>query len=173
MESQEMMSKPHCDDGTMLSNWPFLEWSRYIDDAAEQTGRPLRIANKLKGWYEAAGFVDVQEKMLKIPMNPWPKDRHLKNLGRMQEQNIVSGLGGLSMAYFSRVLGWSKNEIEVYLVDVRRSISDRDVHAYHKVFVVWGRKPFDHEVKGKQAEPPSSEFTFQAPGPSTRPAVTM
>lgn len=173
MESQEMMSKPHCDDGTMPFDWPFLEWSRLIDRAAEQSGRPLRIANRLKGWYEAAGFVDVQEKLMKIPMNPWPKDRHLKKLGRMQEDNIVSGLGGLSMAYFSRVLGWSKNEIEVYLVDVRKSISDRNVHAYHKVFVVWGRKPFDHEVKGTQAEPPVSEFTFEAPGPSAGNAATM
>jgi cytochrome c556 len=35
---------------------------------------------------------------------------------------------------------------KVYLVNVRRAISDRKVHAYHRVFVVWGRKPFDDEV---------------------------
>jgi cytochrome c556 len=35
---------------------------------------------------------------------------------------------------------------KVYLVNVRRAISDRKVHAYHRVFVVWGRKPFDGEV---------------------------
>ena len=40
----------------------------------------------------------------------------------------------------------STNLKQVYLVNVRRAISDRKVHAYHRVFVVWGRKPFDGEV---------------------------
>jgi hypothetical protein len=35
---------------------------------------------------------------------------------------------------------------KVYLVNVRRAISDRKVHAYHRVFVVWGRKPLDGEI---------------------------
>lgn len=160
MESQEVMPTPYCDDGTMAPDWPFMEWIQYLDEAAMGAGRPLRIANKLKRWYEAAGFVDVEEKVFKLPINPWPQDKHLKTLGRMHEDNLLAGLGGLSMGHFSRVLGWSKNEIEVYLVNVRKSISDRSVHAYHKVFVVWGRKPFDHELKGNEQKVSS---TCEAP----------
>ena len=33
-ESQEIMSTPCCDDGTVPEDWPFLEWTRYSDDAA-------------------------------------------------------------------------------------------------------------------------------------------
>lgn len=150
MESQEVMPTPYCDDGTMAPDWPFRDWIKTLDEAAIGAGRPLRIANKMKRWYEAAGFVDVQEKVLILPINPWPQDKHLKTLGRMHEDNLLAGLGGLSMGHFSRVLGWSKNEIEVYLVNVRKSVSDRSVHAYHRVFVVWGRKPFEYELKGKE-----------------------
>jgi hypothetical protein len=38
---------------------------------------------------------------------------------------------------------------QVYLVNVRRSCSDRRVHAYHKLYVVWGRKPTAEEVETK------------------------
>ena len=113
MESQEIMSTPYCDDGTMPSDWPFLEWTKFGDDAAMEAGRPMRIANKLKRWYIQAGFVDVQEKVFKLPMNPWPRDKHLKALGRMSEDNWHAGLGAFSMGHFSRVLNWSKTEIEV------------------------------------------------------------
>ena len=117
MESQEIYSTPYCDDGTMPVDWPFLEWTRFSDKAAMDADRPLRIANKMKRWYEEAGFVDVQERVFKLPMNPWPKDKHLKTLGRMSEDNWLAGLGAFSMGPFSRILDWSKNEIEVRLPD--------------------------------------------------------
>lgn len=173
MESQEILSTPDCDDGTMPEDWVFLEWTRYSDSASMGADRPMRIAHKLKRWYEAAGFVDVQEKVFKLPMNSWPRDKHLKDLGRMQEGNWLAALGALSMGHFSRMLGWSKNEIEVYLVNVRKAISDRNVHAYHKVFVVWGRKPFPHEMEKKEEEKaPAAETSVEAPKSNDEPAAT-
>jgi ubiquinone/menaquinone biosynthesis C-methylase UbiE len=141
MESQEFMLTPYCDDGTMPHDWPFGEWTKYVEQAAVEGDKPLKIANKLKRWYEEVGFVDVQEKIFKLPLGMWPRDPHLKELGRMWEDNCLAGLQGFSLAYFSRMLGWSKTEIEVYLVNVRKSISDRNAHVYHRVYVVWGRKP--------------------------------
>ncbi|KZF24377.1 S-adenosyl-L-methionine-dependent methyltransferase [Xylona heveae TC161] len=143
LESQEIMSKVYCDDGTMPDTWPFVTWSRDLDDAAIRNDRPIRIANKLKRWYEEAGFVDVHEEVFKVAANPWPKDEHMKRLGRLSMRNILEGLQGLSMATFHRALGWTKEEVEVYLVEVRKALQDRSVHAYHKIFVVWGRKPED------------------------------
>jgi ubiquinone/menaquinone biosynthesis C-methylase UbiE len=113
MESQEIMPIPYCDDGTMPNDWPYLDWFRYSDQAAMEFDKPLRIGNKLKRWYEAAGFVDVHEKVLKLPMNPWPKDKHLKTLGSMSEENWLAGLQGFTVGPFSRILNWSKTEIEV------------------------------------------------------------
>jgi hypothetical protein len=113
MESQEMMWMPFCDDGTMPADWPFLQWANLGERAAITGNRPLNIADKLKTWYEEAGFVDVQEKIFKLPVNQWPQDRHMKALGTMSEDNWLSGLSGFTMAHFTRTLNWSKNEIEV------------------------------------------------------------
>ncbi|KAH6674243.1 putative Trans-aconitate 2-methyltransferase [Halenospora varia] len=113
MESQEIMSTLYCDDGTMPDHFPFLQWNRDLDEAAMAAGRPMRIANKMKRWYKEAGFVDVEEKTFKLPINTWPRDRHLKYIGQMQEDNWLSGLGGITMGLFSRMFSWSKTEIEV------------------------------------------------------------
>lgn len=50
MESQEAMSIPYCDDGTMPADWPFLTWFSHLDDAATKAERPIQIANKFKRW---------------------------------------------------------------------------------------------------------------------------
>lgn len=146
MESQEYMPTVYCDDGTMDSSYAFAEWTATQDKAAMILGRPLRIANKLKRWYEQAGFVDVHEEIYKLPVNSWPKDPQFKMLGRFTESNWLDGLQAFSLQMFQKGLGWTKDEIEVYLVHVRKAISDRNVHAYHKIYVVWGRKPEEGEA---------------------------
>lgn len=34
MESHDVMHPPFCDDGSMPDDWPFKEWSQYIEDAS-------------------------------------------------------------------------------------------------------------------------------------------
>ncbi|KAF4630891.1 hypothetical protein G7Y89_g7243 [Cudoniella acicularis] len=131
MESLECMHPPYCDDGTMPDDWPFKEWTKTMDEAAMNAGRPLRIATRLKKWYTEVGFEDVHERVIKIPINRWPRDPHLKQLGTYWAENLLAGLQGFTLALFSRI----------YLVKVRKSITDPNVHAYTKVYTVWGRKP--------------------------------
>ncbi|KAI9788558.1 MAG: hypothetical protein M1816_006807 [Peltula sp. TS41687] len=117
----------------MPADWPLAEWVRTLEETAMLVDRPLRIANKLKKWYKDAGFVDVHEEVFKVPCNPWARDPHLKDLGKMCELDLLDGLQGFSLALLHRGLGWTKDEIEVYLVNVRKAIRDRNVHAYLKM----------------------------------------
>ena len=135
MESVEVMPTLYCDDESMPPDFPLLEWSKTQDDACMSLGKPIRIANKLKRWYEQQGFVDVQEMVFKLPINGWPKDPYIKYIGSLNETHLRDGVQAFSLAAFNRGLNWTKDEIEVYLVNVRKSISDRSVHAYHKMYV--------------------------------------
>ena len=133
MESQELYPKVYCNDGTMPSDYALLEWTANEDDAAMRLGRPLRIANKLKRWYEQAGFVDVHEEIFAIPVNSWPKDERMKVLGKWFYWNMCAGVHAWSIEYFVTALGWSPAEVEVYLAHVRTALADKSVHAYYKV----------------------------------------
>jgi hypothetical protein len=42
----------------------------------------------------------------------------------------MEGLQGISLALFTRVLGWTAEELEVFLVDVRKQFKNKSVHGY-------------------------------------------
>ncbi|KAF1938058.1 S-adenosyl-L-methionine-dependent methyltransferase [Clathrospora elynae] len=153
MESQEIYSKVYCNDGTMPATWELLEWTKTEDSAAMRLGRPLRIANKLKTWYEQAGFVDVHEDIFAIPINAWARDARDKLLGKFFHWNMLQGVHAWSVEYFVTALGWTPAEVEVYLAGLRNAIGDKSVHAYYKVWVVWGRKPFPDEPQSTVPKP--------------------
>jgi len=51
-------------------------------------------------------------------------------LGMWNQENITKSLYGLSVALFTRGLGWTLGELEVFLVDVRKEMSNVKVHAW-------------------------------------------
>jgi metalloendopeptidase OMA1, mitochondrial len=133
LECQEYHQTLYCDDGTMPPDFPLKEWNTLQNEAAKNLGRQLRIGNKLKGWFTQCGFNNIREHVFKQPINTWPRDPQMKMIGRFSELSFLDGLQAFSLGFFHRGLGWTKEEIEVFLVPVRKSVSDRSVHAYHKM----------------------------------------
>ena len=78
-----------------------------------------------------AGFVDVEEHILKLPVGPWPKDNRLKRVGLFEMVNMDEGVEGLSMMAFTRALNWSPERVHLFLADVRKQAKDRSVHSYY------------------------------------------
>ncbi|KAK3301263.1 S-adenosyl-L-methionine-dependent methyltransferase [Chaetomium fimeti] len=140
LECQEIPALIYCDDGTMPDDYGWLRWVRDFQAGGRVSNRQLDLGPQLKEWMHEVGFVDIHEMIFKIPLNGWPKEVRLKHVGMMWQRNLLEGLSGFSLDMFNR-LGKSIEEIELSLVEVRNSLFDRSVHAYHKVHVVWGRKP--------------------------------
>ncbi|GAT22430.1 TAM domain methyltransferase [Aspergillus luchuensis] len=149
VQCDEFDPKPKCDDGTMPEEDPdkFSEYAlQDLMDLHHRAGqasdppRQFRVAHRLARWMREVGFEDVQERVQKVPVNPWSTDSHLRTIGSWNETNLLEAAAGWSYKPLT-ILGWSKPEIEVFLVDVRKSIQNRDVHAYLDYYVVTGRKP--------------------------------
>ncbi|KAK2590759.1 hypothetical protein QQS21_011550 [Conoideocrella luteorostrata] len=112
-ESQEYDSSLGSDDGTLNLEGPLVKWFRDITIAGDRCNRPTITGHLMKEAYKRVGFVDVQEIMFKVPLNGWPKDEHLKEIGRMWEANLMSGLSGFSLSLFHRAFGRTPAETEV------------------------------------------------------------
>ena len=84
--------------------------------AGDICNRPTVISGQLREIYERVGFVDVEERIFKMPINGWPKDERLKEIGRMWEANFIQGLSGFSLSMFKRAYDRSPAEIEVRCV---------------------------------------------------------
>ncbi|KAH7632727.1 S-adenosyl-L-methionine-dependent methyltransferase [Sordaria sp. MPI-SDFR-AT-0083] len=141
LECQELNVLPVCDDGSMTDDYKLLQWAQDMDVASRAADRELIIGDDIKQWLEEVGFVDVQQMVLKLPVGGWAKEPRLKHLGMLWQRNLSGGLSGLSVGLLHRFGGKTVEQVEVDLVDVRNSMFDRNVHAYMKIYVVWGRKP--------------------------------
>lgn len=51
--------------------------------------------------------------------------------GMWMHENFSTGLSGLSMAVFTRALGWSTEELEVFLISVRKDMRNSKIHGYY------------------------------------------
>lgn len=129
-EIQEIDILPECDDGTLKPDSAMVRCAKLLGEAATIFGRSFPDVQGLVHVMRDVGFVDVKIKKLKWPINTWPKDDHHKLLGAWEHENIMSGVEGWTMAPFTRALGWKKEEVEVFLIDVRRECRDRSIHAY-------------------------------------------
>lgn len=90
---------------------------------------PLSAVN-CKRWMVEAGFVDVTEKKFAVPANPWARGAEQKVRGAMMMANLLEVAQGITMNVFTKVLGWSTEEVELFLVDIRAGLKDRRVHGY-------------------------------------------
>jgi hypothetical protein len=89
----------------------------------------------------AAGFVNITRNVMKIPCGPWAKGEDLKMVGLFWRTIMLDGLDGITGITIGKGLGWSKEALEVFLVDVRKALMDKTVHAYCPLHIVTAQKP--------------------------------
>lgn len=140
------------DDGTLTKDSALSKWSGLLHDIFTKNGRPMDSALKYKDQLEAAGFVDVNIVKRKWPLSRWPKDPKHKQIGIWAQQNTLDALAALSLAVFTRPdgqggLGWSKEEVEVFLTDVRKDIKNVNIHSYWPIWSVYATKPEEADRK--------------------------
>ncbi|KAK1513138.1 hypothetical protein CTAM01_00534 [Colletotrichum tamarilloi] len=145
LELNEMDLIPTSDDGTLTDDLAFTKSLRLLGEAMGKLGRPYQDIPELKDMMVEIGFRDVVLERYKWPTNSWPRHHKYKELGVWQNENLTAGMEGFIMAPFTRIHGWSREAILVFLVDVRKDINDRNIHAYFSVYSVWGRKPAVNE----------------------------
>lgn len=121
------------DDETLKPGSALMSWCHLLQEASDRLGSPfVRIAT-LKEVMLDVGFVEVSMTVTKWPTNDWPADPGWKEIGMWNAENILSGIEGLSMAALTRGHKWTREAVDVFLIDVRRDLKDRNIHAYWPV----------------------------------------
>lgn len=82
---------------------------------------------------EEAGFLNVTEVRYKIPTGPWAKDKTMKLLGAFETQSLLKGASAFSLRSFAKAYGWTQEQTEVFLMDMRRDVRDMRFHTYYEL----------------------------------------
>ncbi|KDN61783.1 hypothetical protein CSUB01_00328 [Colletotrichum sublineola] len=155
VELQEADIMPYSDDGTLMPDSPLIKCSKLLIEASEILGRPYIPIPPLKELLAEIGFVDISLSVYKWPTNAWAKDPKYKEIGELNGENMAEGIEGFAMAPLTRAHNWTREEVNVFLIDVRNSLKDRSVHAYWPIYCLIGRKPEELTPAPPQVDAPS------------------
>jgi len=102
-----------------------------MNEGGLKAGFDLRLNSEMiRIAMEAAGFKEITVLDLKLPIGLWPADPRLREAGKFGLGAMLQGLQGISLAIFTRFLGWQVEEMEVLLAQVRSEWRQRRVHSY-------------------------------------------
>lgn len=128
IEFQDGNFLTYSEDGSSRGSW-LERWNEDFVHAARMAGRTTQPGLELEKWIREAGFEDVHHEKFRLPLGVWPKDKQLKEVGAFNLVQLREGLEGFSLALFTRVLGWSPDEVQVLLSKVRKDLDNRNIHA--------------------------------------------
>ncbi|KAK5651338.1 hypothetical protein OQA88_12571 [Cercophora sp. LCS_1] len=142
VESYEMSAIIESDDGSITDQHALGQWGKIFIEGGQKIGRSFRVVQDelQKKAMQAAGFVDIQEKNIKMPIGTWPADKDLKEMGMFAQATLESDPEGYIL-FMTSTLGWSREEVLAYISVLRKETRMRELHPYYRQKVVWGRKP--------------------------------
>jgi hypothetical protein len=127
----------------LKEDYDVQKWLRLIKEGLAAFGINLSSMVNNAQYLQDAGFVNIQSKVMKVPCGVWPKNQTMKMVGMYMRSVIYDGLQGISMGPFTRGLKWTPDEVELLLVDVRKSLFDISTHSYLPFHIYYGQKPLD------------------------------
>lgn len=141
-ECTNLVAELHSDHVEISPDSPAKRWVDLIAEGAYKMQRNMsQHGSDIKKIMEETGFEDITVTTFKIPIGTWPADPILKEAGANQLIGFLDGIQSLSLAIFTRVLGWTREEVEVFLMEVRKDFKKKKSYRYLIGWTVYGKKP--------------------------------
>ncbi|EEP75891.1 conserved hypothetical protein [Uncinocarpus reesii 1704] len=175
VEFQDFNVDYYSQDDSSQRDTALRRWLILGQEAEELTGRTLRPGRSLEAWAREAGFVNISVVKTPVPIGTWPKDPKLKQIGLFNWTQLYENLQGFSNRIFLNYLGWSKPELELLLVDVRKDLKDRSLHLLYDFnhMRVWCPPRFERapleNLKGAEAAKPDQTMADRSAAESLIP----
>lgn len=117
-------------------------WARVIE-GLNTLGVDLNTAagGLLAGWMREAGFTNVTERVFHVPIGTWPKNKVLKTVGLYWRTILLDGIQAIALGPLTRGLHWDREQVEVFLMEVRRAYHDNSALMYMPLHIVYAQKP--------------------------------
>ncbi|KAK1758616.1 hypothetical protein QBC47DRAFT_399513 [Echria macrotheca] len=143
LEIQEVFHSPISVHGTMPPDHPVAQYWRFIHDGLTRLGVQFHaVANeRMKHMMQECGYVNVQERVLHIPIGTWPKNKVLKTVGLYWRTILLDGVQAIALGPLTRGCGWSREQVELFLIQVRKGYHDNSCLAYMPLHIIFGQKP--------------------------------
>ncbi|KAF1815802.1 S-adenosyl-L-methionine-dependent methyltransferase [Eremomyces bilateralis CBS 781.70] len=121
---------------------PVDKWTVELKDLMHGIGLDPEPGPKLLGWFKDTGFTNINQKTFHIPVGTWPKDKTMKEIGTINAIQFMENLEGFTLRPLT-MKGWKREEIMVFIADVRKDFKNSKLQMQHDGYAVWAQKPLD------------------------------
>ncbi|KAK4193909.1 S-adenosyl-L-methionine-dependent methyltransferase [Podospora australis] len=128
------------DNGTLTANHALQVWSQSYLSSIQRYKDP-RVALRLQTLMTQAGFVEVESRLITLPLSGWSTDPRDQAIGAANRANVQRLLSSLAIYPFAQALGMSNTDIQLLVAQARSEADNPAFKAYFPVYVCIGRKP--------------------------------
>ncbi|PKS12980.1 hypothetical protein jhhlp_000321 [Lomentospora prolificans] len=141
VEQVELSCITRSDDDSIPPGSAISKWPELFVDIGKKFGVSFHASEEARAAISDAGFVNVTERVIKVPLGPWPRDPKLKVWGQWYRYSCLEGLEGFALRSMVDVLNWSYESAQLFLAEMRRNLKDPRIHSYTNLVIVSGQKP--------------------------------
>ncbi|EEH07419.1 conserved hypothetical protein [Histoplasma capsulatum G186AR] len=140
VQMAEMYFNVQSDNGTITNDHALRQWSSRYARSIEDVKDP-RVAMNLGNLLTSAGFVNVETKLINIPLAAWSNDPRMREIGSLNRLNVYRLFGSLALYPLMKRLHMSREEFEVLVAQARIEVDNLSLKAYFPLYVSIGQKP--------------------------------
>lgn len=142
IEQVEIDFAPRTTSEPLPPDFSLVEWYESLMAAMDRAGRPMRLDHHTGAKLEAAGFTDVQEATIRIPISPWANNHHERETGRWFNLALRQGIEALTLGPFTRHLNRRVPDIENLVGRLTNDLQQSHRYEIYCVMHIWlGTKP--------------------------------
>ncbi|KAJ5604607.1 hypothetical protein N7510_009761, partial [Penicillium lagena] len=128
------------DNGSLTDENALRKWSTQYMRSLEDR-KDLRIGSKLRNLLTEAGLVEVDLKMIPLPLCGWSNDPRMREIGRSNCENISQMLRDLALYPLTRRLHMTTATFDSLVAQAQEEARNHSLKPYFPLYVCIGRKP--------------------------------
>jgi len=146
VEFQDWDTWLYSQNGTLPPESALNRFHQMTSGGRHAQGFNMKPGPDLEQVIKDAGFVNVHVEKIHLPLGPWPKDKAMKEIGMINLVQMEQAIEGICLGVLTQLppeVGgpWSWEEIQLFLVDVRKDMRNKKIHGLYDFYVVYGQKP--------------------------------
>lgn len=121
---------------------PVARYWKHVSEGLAALGIDLDTAanGRVPDMMQQAGFTNVTERVLHVPIGTWPKNKVLKTVGLYWRTILLDGIQAIALGPLTRGLGWNREQVEILLMEVRQAYFDDSKLMYMPFHIIYGQR---------------------------------
>ncbi|KAJ5666808.1 hypothetical protein N7462_011217 [Penicillium macrosclerotiorum] len=129
VQMTEIYFNVQSDNGSITDEHALRKWSTQYMRALEDR-KDLRIGSRLRNHFTDAGLVEVDTKMIPLPLSAWSTDPRMREIGHYNSANSQQLLHSLALYPLTQRLHMSESSFNALVEQAQEEARDASLKAY-------------------------------------------